>query len=148
MAREAMIELNCICEQRDITLLVDLLCNGGWTVHNEKGNIEYLPIGDDEDFCWQEDNISYEELKKILVVKQQKGELVGIHLFYEGTSHGVSLLARDVQKVVISIDINRNTIGEERNSLTNFEWYFSKLIMMLNKEKSLLFSYKFEDYID
>ena len=148
MAREAMIELNCICKQKDITFLVDLLCNGGWTVQNEKGNIEYLPIGDDEDFCWHEDNISYEELKEILVMKQQKSELVGIHLFYEGTSHGISLLARDVQKVVISIDINRNTIGVERDSLTNFEWYFSKLIMRLNKDKSLLFSYKFEDYID
>lgn len=81
MAREAMIELNCISEQKDITLLLDILCNGGWKVYNNKGNIEYLPIGDDENFCWQEDKISYEKLKEIIVMKQQKNELVGFICF-------------------------------------------------------------------
>lgn len=148
MAREAMIELNCMCERKDITFILDLLCKESWTVYNEKGNVEYLPVGDDEDFCWQEDNISYEELKNIIEMKQQSNELVGIHLFYDGTSHGISLLLRDVQKVTISIDINRNTVGAGKDSLTNFEWYFSKLIMILNQDESLLVSYKFEDYID
>lgn len=148
MAREAMIELNCISEQKDITLLLDILCNGGWKVYNNKGNIEYLPIGDDENFCWQEDKISYEKLKEIIVMKQQKNELVGIHMFYEYTSYGISLLARNTDKVIISININRNAIDEKRDSLTNFEWYFSKLIMILYKDKSFMFSYKFKDYID
>lgn len=84
MAREAIIELNCICERREIMFLIDLLCNEGWTVYNENENIEYLPIGDDEDFCWQEDNISYEELRNIVEMKQQRNEFVGIHLFYGG----------------------------------------------------------------
>ncbi len=148
MAREAIIELNCICERREIMFLIDLLCNEGWTVYNENENIEYLPIGDDEDFCWQEDNISYEELRNIVEMKQQRNEFVGIHLFYGESSHGISLLLRDTQKVTISLDINRKTIGVGRDSLTNFEWYFSKIIMILNKEESLLVSYKFEDYLD
>lgn len=148
MAREAIIQLNCICERKDITFIIDLLCKGGWTVYNKNRNIEYLPIGDDEDFCWQEDNISYEKLSEIIELKQQRNEFVGIHLYYEGTSHGISLLLRDIQNVTISIDINRNTIGVGRNSLTNFEWYFSKLILILNQDESLLVSYKFEDYID
>lgn len=148
MAREAIIELNCICERREIMFLIDLLCNEGWTVYNENENIEYLPIGDDEDFCWQEDNISYEELRNIVEMKQQRNEFVGIHLFYGGSSHGISLLLRDAQKVTISLDINRKTIGVGRDSLTNFEWYFSKIIMILNKKESLLVSYKFEDYMD
>lgn len=148
MAREAMIELSCICEQKEIMYLIDLLCDGGWTVYNQKNNIEYLPVGDDDDFDWQEDNITYEELRNIVEMKQQRNELVGVVLFYEGTSHGIDILLKDLQNVIISIDVNRNRIGEERDSLTNFEWYFSKLIMILNKDESLLISYKFEDYID
>ena len=54
----------------------------------------------------------------------------------------------DMIKSIISIDINRNAIVEKRDSLTNFEWYFSKLIMILYKDKSFMFSYKFEDYVD
>lgn len=148
MAREAMIELSCICEKKEIMYLIDLLCDGGWTVYNKKNNIEYLPVGDDDDFDWQEDNITYEELRNIVEMKQQRDELVGVVLFYEGTSHGIDILLKDLQNVIISIDVNRNRIGEERDSLTNFEWYFSKIIMVLNKEESLLFSYKFEDYMD
>lgn len=52
---------------------------------------------------------------------------------------GYYLLVRNIGKVIISIEINRNTIDTERDSLTNFEWYFSK---------SFMFSYKFEDYVD
>ena len=52
---------------------------------------------------------------------------------------GYHLLVRNIGKVIISIEINRNTIDAERDSLTNFEWYFSK---------SFMFSYKFEDYVD
>ncbi len=148
MAREASIELNCFCERKGITYIIDLLCKGGWTVYNENRNIEYLPIGDDDDFCWQEDNISYEKLIDIIELKQQTNELVGVNLYYEGTSHGISLLLRDIKNVIISIDINRNTIGGGRDSLTNFEWYFSKLILILNQDESLLFSYTFKDYID
>ena len=148
MAREASIELNCICEQKEIMYLLDLLCNGGWTVYNKNKKIEYLPVGDDDDFGWKEDNITYEELRKIVEMKQQRNELVGVVLFYEGTSHGIDVLLRDLQNVIISIDINRNTIGDERDSLTNFAWYFSKIIMLLDKEESLWVSYKFEDYMD
>lgn len=148
MAREAIIELNCICEKKEIMFLVDLLCNGGWTLYNDKKNIEYLPIGDDEDFEWVEDNITYEKIREIVEIKQQRNEMVGIHLFYKGTTYGVTLLLRDIQNITISIDINRNIIGEGRNSLTNFEWYFSNIIMTLNQDESLLISYKFEDYID
>ena len=71
-------------------------------------------------------------------------------VFYLGVeqSHGIDVLLRDLQNVIISIDINRNTIGDERDSLTNFAWYFSKIIMLLDKEESLWVSYKFEDYMD
>ena len=85
---------------------------------------------------------------EIIKIKQQKNELVGVHLFYKGTTYGISILLGDVQNITISIDINRNIIESGENSLTNFEWYFSNIILKLNQEKSLLISYKFEDYID
>lgn len=148
MAREAFIELNCICEHKEIMFLIDSLCSGGWTVFNQNKQIEYLPVGDNDNYSWQEESISYEELRRIVELKQERNELVGVVLFYEGTSYGINLLLRDLQNVLISIDINRNRIGEERDSLTNFEWYFSKLIRILNQDKSLSFSYKFEDILD
>jgi len=61
-----MIDLTCFCKETNVFYLIDLLCKGGWTVYNEKGNIEYLPIGDDELYNWQEDRISYEELRDIV----------------------------------------------------------------------------------
>ena len=147
MAREAMIELKCVCEQKNISFLIDLLCNAGWTVFNDLGEIEYLPLGDDEDFCWQEEKKTYDELKEILLLKQQNDEFIGVNLFYSGTNQGISFLGRNIDDVVISININRKTIGEEIDSLTDFEWYFSRIIKVLHEEKSLSVSYKIEDFI-
>lgn len=147
MAREAMIELNCICESKDIVFLLDLLCEEGWSIENENGNIEYLPIGDNDSFSWKEENITYTELRKIIKQKQQEKELIGVCLYNKDTNHGISLLAKNLDEVIFSIDINRKTIGKERDSLTDFEWYFSNIIMILNKKASFLFSYKFIDYI-
>lgn len=148
MAREATIELNCICEQKSIMFLINSLCDGGWTVYNAQNQIKYLPIGDNDDFDWKEERLSYEELKNIVEDKQQKNELVGVCLYYKGTSYGIDLLLRNLQEVIVSIDINRKKIGEERDSLTDFEWYFSRIIKILNQNESFLISYKFLDYID
>ena len=148
MGREAIIKLNCVCEHEEITFLIDILCSGGWTVYNERHNIEYLPVGDEDDFDWKEDNISYYNLKQIVAMKQSMNELVGVHLFYKDTHHGIALLIQDLHNITISIDINRRSIGEERDSLTDFEWYFSNVILLLNREETLQITYKFEDYID
>lgn len=148
MAREAFIKLKCICERKDICYFMDLLCTEGWTIYNENGNMEYLPLGDDEDFGWQEEKASSEILKEIIQMKQQQNEFIGIRLFYKESPYGISILARSMDEVVISIDVNRKTVGTARNSLTDFEWYFSTIIMILHKVDSLVFSYKFEDYID
>ena len=147
MAREAMIELKCASKQADICLLIDLLCDAGWTVFDNLGKIEFLPLGDDEDFCWQEEKKSFEELKEILLLKQQSNEFIGVNLFYSGTDYGISFLARSIDDIVISININRRTIGEDTDSLTDFEWYFSRIIKVLQEKASLVVSYKFEDYI-
>ena len=45
------------------------------------------------------------------------------------------------------INSTRYTIGEEIDSLTDFEWYFSRIIKVLHEEKSLSVSYKIEDFI-
>ncbi|RKM58009.1 hypothetical protein D6853_00255 [Butyrivibrio sp. X503] len=147
MAREAMIELRCITESKDIVYLIESLCDAGWKVFNSNEKIEYLPLGDDEDFCWREDGITEDELKKIISSKQNNNELCGVNLFYGGTDYGISVLARNIEEVMISININRKTIDERNESLTDIEWYFSKIIKVLHEDTSLRISYKFEDYI-
>ena len=148
MAREALLELRCVGGSKDIVCLIESLCDAGWTVFNSNGKIEYLPFGDDEDFCWCEDVITEDELKKIISSKQNNNELCGVNLFYRGTDHGVSLLARNIEEVMVSISINRKTISEGNDALSDVEWYFSKIIKVLHEDTSLQISYKFEDYID
>lgn len=148
MGREAMMVLSCESEGNEAVRILDALCNKGWSAYNKKNKIEFIPLGDDDRFDWQEDNISYVELRKIICQKQEKAEGIGFNLFYSGTDYGITLLFSSIKNIVISIGINRRSIDTQRESLTDFTWYFDTIIKNLLSQGIAVLSYRFEDYLD
>ncbi len=147
MARESFIEINYIDDKKPIYYVADLLCRFGWSLYNPKGQIEYLPLGDNDDFNWKAEAMPKQELEQLMLEKQKNDELAGINLFYEGTDFGISLTGKNTDDICISLDINRYKIDESRESLTNISWYFEKIIKILYSDKSMRFSYKIVDFI-
>ena len=65
MAREALLELNCSRYSENVIDIINLLCKVGWTYVSGDGKVEYLPIGDKDDFDWEKDILSEIELKMV-----------------------------------------------------------------------------------
>lgn len=53
MAREAILEINCSRYSERIMDVINLLNELGWKYYDIEKNIEYLPLGDDDDFDWK-----------------------------------------------------------------------------------------------
>ncbi len=73
-------------------------------------------------------------MQELVNTKQNQLELVGLDLFYENSMEGVTLLARDTKKILLSLDINRKKLGNDRESLTDVSWYFNNIIQNLLQE--------------
>lgn len=131
MGREASIELDCSRYSDRVIDIINLLNECGWKYYNSKRMVEYLPLGDIDSFNWQDDFFSKGELQELINKKQNRLELVGLDLFYENSMEGVTLLARDTKKILLSLDINRKKLGDERESLTDVSWYFRNIIQKL-----------------
>ena len=72
--------------------------------------MEYLPIGDKDDFDWKKGVLSEVELQKLVNIKQQLNEKIGLVLYYGQTDVGILLLADDTKSILICMSINRKTI--------------------------------------
>ncbi|MEC0124145.1 hypothetical protein [Paenibacillus pabuli] len=100
----------------------------GWT-YNDQGKVTYLPIGDEDDFDWQHKSIPLEELLKILVIKDNQRELIGVVMTWKDTDEGGTFLIEENGTIIISPDINRKVLDiESYNKITDVNWYITKLI--------------------
>lgn len=148
MAREAYLEINCSRYSERIIDVVNLLSELGWKYYNAEKNIEYLPLGDDDDFDWQKSSLSESQLRELINNKQDNFELVGLNLYYENSVEGITLLAKTTEEIVIDLNINRRTVENNRESITDIGWYINSIIQRF-KEKGCLIDYmKFEEYVD
>lgn len=95
MAKEAFIEMNCSRFSDKLVDIIDLFKEIGWTYYNPEHKIEYLPLGDDDDYDWQIESMSDRKLKKLLKKKQENKEIIGISLYCHYSPEGVSLTAKD-----------------------------------------------------
>lgn len=68
-----------------------------------ENNIEYLPLGDEDDFDWQKRALSNSELQEIINNKQDKFERVGLNLYYENSNVGITLLAKNTKEIIIDL---------------------------------------------
>lgn len=148
MAREALLELNCSRYSENVIDIINLLCKVGWTYVSGDGKVEYLPIGDKDDFDWKKDVLSEGELKKLVNTKQQLNEKIGLVLYYGQTDVGILLLADDTKSILICMSINRKTIQNTRTSITDIGWYFANIVKQMENEGCCIDYIRFEDYVD
>lgn len=65
--------LDCSYYSESIADVLKIFQQIGWYIYNPQGKVEYLPIGDDDEYDWQCDEISESELYSI-VSKKLLGE--------------------------------------------------------------------------
>lgn len=142
---EALMTLDCSDYSESIADVLKIFQQIGWYIYNLQGKVEYLPIGDDDEYDWQCDEISESELYDIISKKIAGKEQIGINLFYYGGTEGISLIANNTSQILLSITINRKTI---KGKYTDMSWYLENIIYKLLKIDVRLLSYQIEEYED
>ncbi|WP_411735174.1 hypothetical protein [Paenibacillus sp. M2] len=127
MSVSISIEISLSKQISRMTILRKLV-DFGWS-YNDQGKVTYLPIGDDNEFNWQRKSIPLEELLKILVIKDNQRELIGVAMTWKDTDVGGTFLIEENGTILMSPDINRKVLDvESYNKITDVNWYVTKLI--------------------
>lgn len=142
---EALMTLDCSNYSESIVDVLKIFQQIGWYIYNPQGKVEYLPIGDDDEYDWQCKEISENELYDVISEKIAKKEQIGINLFYSKSTEGVSLMAYNTSQIMLSITINRKTI---KGKYTDIAWYLENIIYKFLNIDVRLLSYKIEEYED
>lgn len=107
----------------------------GWNWKNEKGETEFLPLNDNDNFNWCCKEITLEELFHLTTEKEKANEIVGIQLYYHFGKVGITLLANKSSEYSFSFNSNRVTVAAERGiGSTNVNWYIERIIWELQKQ--------------
>ena len=57
--------------------LIKLLLENGWNIASAEGKTVYLPLGTADVSCWEEEQISIQELTDTIREKEKAGETIG-----------------------------------------------------------------------
>lgn len=142
---EASIILNCSSYSDNIVDILKLFQQIGWDIYNPQGKVEYLPVGDDDMYDLQCEEISEIKLFDIVSEKIAKKEQVGVNLFYSNGTEGISLLAYNTAQIMLSIDINRKIVKDRH---TDMVWYLENIIYKFIDIGVRLLSYGLEEFED
>lgn len=149
MSREASIRLNCMEYTTDIKTIVQVLLKIGWKLYNTHNKVEFLPLGDEDDYNWQEKFLTENDALKLVADKQAYHEMIGLNLFHEESDRGVTLLARETSNISLCLEINRKRLNDDdRDSFTDFTWYFNNIIKKMDESGCILRYIKYEEYLD
>lgn len=140
---EALMTLDCSNYSENIVEVLKIFQQIGWYIYNPQGKVEYLPIGDDDEYDWQCDEKSESELYDIISKKIASKEQIGINLFYCNGAEGISLMACNTSQIILSITINRKTV---KGKYTDMAWYLQNIIYKFVDIDVRLLSYKIEEY--
>lgn len=142
---EALMTLDCSNYSENILEVLKIFQQIGWRIYNPQGKVEYLPVGDVDEYDWQCDEKSESELYDIISKKITSKEQIGINLFYCNGAEGISLMACNTSQIILSITINRKTI---KGKYTDMAWYLQNIIYKFLDIDLRLLSYKIEEYED
>ncbi len=127
-----------------ITLLKDLI-SGGWNIINNN-SISYLPIGDDGDYDWQENDMILDDFFNIVRTKEENSEVIGVMLRWKESEIGGSFLIYSNLEITFSICINRKKIKLGNNEeMTDINWYIERLIILLKSKNYIVESFSYEE---
>lgn len=142
---EAFMTLNLSAHSENLSEIIKLFQQIGWDLYNPQGQIEYLPIGDDDAFDWQCEALSENAFYEIVSEKAEKKEQVGVNLFYQKGGEGISFLACATDNIMLSILINRR-ITKERH--TDMIWYLEHIVYPFFDIGVRFVSYELKEYED
>lgn len=123
--------------------VINTFITNKWRIQNDN-NISYLPLGDEDSFEWQSDDISVEQLINIVEKKESHGEIIGILMFWDSTEIGVELLIRSELELSFNLSINRKLIGNTEN--TDINWYIEKIVVLLKENNYIIEYFSFDEY--
>lgn len=132
MSVSATLDIELFEGNIDSVEIIECLLRNGWRIE-DNGNKVYLPINDDDMFNWQsEDIITDYEVIEILRKKNSINEVLGVSLSWLDTNIGGEFLVRQDLSISMSLSNNRqlNSYG-----VTDFDWYLSKIVPILNKRE-------------
>jgi len=128
------------------TQLINTFINNGWKVI-EGGKISYLPLGDDDDYDWQSEDITIEQLNDIIENKEKSGEIIGVIMKCGDTDIGGSFLIYSELELSFSMTINRKTTKCTNNHiLTDVNWYVERIVCLLRDSDYIIESFSYEEY--
>lgn len=128
-----------------VTFLKDLI-SSGWNLINDN-RIIYLPIGDDGDYDWSEDNMTIDNFFNIVKVKEENNEVIGIMIKWKESEIGGNLLIYSTSEIIFSICVNRKKIRLSNNDeMIDINWYVEKLILPLKRKNYMFESFSYEEY--
>ncbi|MBQ7776583.1 MAG: hypothetical protein IJ379_11750 [Lachnospiraceae bacterium] len=142
---EAMILLDCSHYSADMVDVLKVFQQIGWDVYNPQGQVEYVPVGDDDEFNWQCDELSEIEVYEMMTAKIANKEVSAMNLFYNKGHEGICFLAHNTAEVMLSLSINRRTVDGEH---TDMAWYLENIIYKLWRLGVRIISYKAEEFED
>ena len=133
MARETVLEMNRGRYSEKIIDIVYLFNEIGWKYYDIEKNVEHLSIGDKDGFNWKKAKISEYKLQELINRKQNDSEIIGLILHYKNSQEGLALLAENTRNIKVSLNINRRTIGNNGQSITDIAWYFNNVVRKLDE---------------
>jgi len=142
---EAIMTLNFGNYSKNIEDVLKMFKQIGWDIYNLQGKVEYLPLGDGDKYDWQCEEISENKLYDIISDKIAKKEQVGVNLFYNNGTEGISFMARNTEQIMLSIAINRKIV---KGRYTDMVWYLENIVYKFFDVGVRLLFYKFEEFED
>lgn len=129
--------------------IIQALKDFGWGFSNSK-YIAYLPLGDKDEFDWQEKEVSFEKVINMFKEKEEAHEIIGVLMTWKDTYIGGEFLFWPddrYETFTIHLSSNRQTIIlYDDYEITDFQYYLQKILPSLNKIWTVEF-FEFREHI-
>ena len=142
---EASMTLNFSAYSENIIDVLKVFQQIGWDIYNAQGKVEYLPVGDKDDFDWQCEKIPRSKLYDIVSEKMAEKEMAGVTLFYDNGVEGISFLADTADEIMLSLSTYRKII---KGKNTDMVWYLENIIYKFFNIGIRILSYTLKEYED
>lgn len=121
-----------------VSILKALIIHG-WILMNN-GKILYLPLGDEDNYDWQENELSEPEFFRIVERKEKKNEIIGVGMTWKDTSIGGTILIHSALDISFSLTTNRRRLV---NNITDVNWYLERILPCLETDSMTVEQFKF-----
>ncbi|WP_144687022.1 hypothetical protein [Acetivibrio clariflavus] len=93
------------------------------------GKVSFLPLGDNDDYDWQSEEIDLEQLMDIIDKKEKQNEVIGVILYWDKSSIGMQLLIWNSGKLPFILTINRKILNDNTEiNVTDVNWYLERIL--------------------